>query len=63
MTLSAAELVLVNELAVYEYDITDAGRIRYSASSGFHDDCVDALALTAEEPALSASAPSGTGTW
>jgi hypothetical protein len=45
LTLSADAPVLVNELEVYEYDVTDSGRIRYSAPSGFHDDTVDALAL------------------
>jgi len=37
----------VNELEVFEYDVTDAGTVRYSAPSGFHDDTVDALALAA----------------
>ena len=45
LTLSADAPVLVNELEVYEYDVTESGRIRYSAPSGFHDDAVDALAL------------------
>jgi hypothetical protein len=45
LTLSADVPVLINELEVYEYDITESGRIRYNAPSGFHDDCVDALAL------------------
>jgi hypothetical protein len=45
ITLSSEAPVLINELEVYEYDVTESGRIRYSAPSGFHDDCVDALAL------------------
>jgi hypothetical protein len=45
LTLSTDAPILINELEVYEYDVTDTGRIRYSAPSGFHDDCVDALAL------------------
>lgn len=49
ITLSTDAPVLVNELEVYEYDVTNSGTIRYSAPSGFHDDCVDALALAADE--------------
>ena len=40
--------VLINELEVFEHDMTDSGTVRYSAPSGFHDDTVDALALAAE---------------
>jgi phage FluMu gp28-like protein len=36
--------VIVNELEVFEYQFTSNG-VRYSAPSGFHDDCVMALAL------------------
>jgi hypothetical protein len=36
---------LVHELEVFEYETTESGNIRYSAPSGFKDDCVDALAL------------------
>jgi len=36
--------VIVNELEVFEYQFTANG-VRYSAPSGFHDDCVMALAL------------------
>lgn len=39
---------LVHELEVYERETTPAGNTRYSAPSGFHDDCVDALALAAD---------------
>ena len=45
LTLSSSANILVNELEVYEYDVTKSGQIRYSAPSGFHDDTVDALAL------------------
>lgn len=37
--------VLINELQIYEYEITRAGNVRYNAPSGFHDDTVIALAL------------------
>ena len=37
--------VLTNELRRYEYEISARGRISYGAPSGFHDDCVIALAL------------------
>jgi hypothetical protein len=36
--------VIVDELDVFEYQFTANG-VRYSAPSGFHDDCVMALAL------------------
>ena len=36
---------VTDELKRYEYAITANGRITYSAPSGFHDDCVIALAL------------------
>ena len=38
------EGVIVNELNIFEYIFTNTG-VRYSAPSGFHDDCVMALAL------------------
>ena len=37
--------VLTNEMKRYEYEISRAGRISYNAPSGYHDDCVIALAL------------------
>ena len=37
--------VTANELSVFEYKITSTGHIKYQAQSGFHDDCVMALAL------------------
>jgi hypothetical protein len=36
---------LRHELEIFEYDVTSAGNVRYHAPEGFHDDCVDALAL------------------
>jgi hypothetical protein len=36
---------LRHELQIFEYDVTRAGNVRYRAPEGFHDDCVDALAL------------------
>jgi hypothetical protein len=38
------EGAITNELQVFEYQFTSNG-VRYSAPSGFHDDCVMALAL------------------
>ena len=37
--------VLTCEMKRYEYEISAAGRISYNAPSGYHDDCVMALAL------------------
>jgi len=37
--------VLVNELEIFEYEMTSSGLIRYNAPEGSHDDCVIALAL------------------
>jgi hypothetical protein len=48
LTLSSDAPELINELEVFEYDMTDSGRVRYAAPSGFHDDTVDALALAVE---------------
>jgi len=48
VTLSGDAPELINELEVFEYDITDSGRVRYRAPSGFKDDAVDALALAVE---------------
>ena len=45
ITLSVDATVLINELEVFEYDVTDGGQVRYNAPSGFHDDAIDALAL------------------
>lgn len=36
---------LINELKRYEFEFTTHGNIRYNAPSGYHDDCVIALAL------------------
>jgi hypothetical protein len=37
--------VLTNEMKRFEYEIMASGHIRYGAPSGYHDDCVIALAL------------------
>ena len=37
--------VLTAEMRRYEYDIGPTGQISYGAPSGYHDDCVMALAL------------------
>ena len=37
--------VVTNEMKRYEYQITPNGSITYNAPSGYHDDCVIALAL------------------
>lgn len=52
ITIPESVNTLVNELEVYESQTNDRGRVRYTAPSGFHDDCVDALALavSAEDP-------------
>ncbi len=36
---------LLNELDVFSYQVTQYGNVRYSAPSGYHDDCVMSLAL------------------
>ena len=37
--------VLTAEMRRYEYDIGPTGQVSYAAPSGYHDDCVMALAL------------------
>jgi hypothetical protein len=37
--------ILTSELKRYEYEISPSGGITYNAPSGYHDDCVMALAL------------------
>lgn len=39
---------LINELEIFEYDITASGNFKYSAPDGLHDDTVYALALALE---------------
>ncbi len=43
--------VLTTEMRRYEYEIGPTGQISYAAPSGYHDDCVMALAL-AVSPAM-----------
>ena len=45
LTLPRSVDVLIRELETFEYDTTPAGNVRYGAPEGFHDDCVDALAM------------------
>jgi len=35
----------VKELQFYEYELTESGNVKTAARSGYHDDCVMALAL------------------
>lgn len=41
--------ILTDEMKRYEYEITSTGAITYNAPSGYHDDCVIALALANSE--------------
>ncbi|MDT3434698.1 hypothetical protein [Haloarcula sp. 1CSR25-25] len=44
--LTAPELPqLQHELEIFEYEVTPSGTTKYHAPEGFHDDCVDALAM------------------
>lgn len=49
--------VLINEMRIFEYVLTKAGLLSYSAPSGAHDDCVISLALGY----LAASTPQSAG--
>jgi len=40
---------LQTEMSVFEYNITPSGNVSYQAPPGFHDDCVDSLALAADQ--------------
>lgn len=52
---------LVNELNLYEYEMTKARNVRYGPPTGWHDDCVDALALAARKGTGPRSATWGPG--
>lgn len=52
ITVPSSANTLLNELEMYEFERKESGQVSYSAPSGLHDDCVDALAL-----AVSASSP------
>lgn len=41
--------VLIDELEMFSYEISDSGNIRYQAPTGMHDDCVFSLALACWE--------------
>ena len=43
----AAWEILTAEMRRYEYEIGPTGQVSYAAPSGYHDDCVMALALAA----------------
>jgi hypothetical protein len=59
--LTAPEIdALKSELEVFEYDVTRAGNVRYHSPEGFHDDCVDALALANDGLRHAAAAPTAT---
>ena len=51
VTLPTPELApeLIDELESFQYSITDAGNVRSGAPTGYHDDCVIALALATHE--------------
>lgn len=44
---------LVNELELFDYTVSRTGNVSYHAPSGWHDDCVDALALAAKRGGVS----------
>lgn len=48
---------LVNELEAFTFETTGHGNVRYTAPEGYHDDCVDSLALAAKRPKVQ------TATW
>lgn len=59
--LAAPEIdALKSELEVFEYDVTRAGNVKYNAPQGFHDDCVDALALANDGLRHAEAAPTAT---
>jgi hypothetical protein len=39
---------LIDELNIYEYEVTKAGNVRLNAPTGYHDDCVISLSLAAQ---------------
>jgi terminase large subunit-like protein len=41
--------VLIGELQAFRFERTDAGNLRYCAPEGWHDDCVDSLAIAWSE--------------
>jgi hypothetical protein len=47
----------IDELEAFQYSVTDAGNVRTGAPSGYHDDCVMALALAAWHLPLDAGPP------
>lgn len=59
LTLSDDAPQLINELEVFEYSISDTGKVQYSAPSGFKDDSVDALAVESLEAAAGSEIATG----
>lgn len=53
---------LVNELELFDYSTSKTGNVTYHAPSGWHDDCVDALALAARAGPGTRSKTWGSGT-
>jgi hypothetical protein len=54
VAIQAAEIAypdgpIVYELELFEYEISAQGNIKYAAPQGYHDDCVDALALAVKK--------------
>ncbi len=47
----------IDELEAFQYSVTDTGNVRTAAPSGFHDDCVMALALAAWHLPLDSGRP------
>jgi len=37
--------ILIDELKSFGYNMTESGNVKYSAPAGYHDDCVNSLAL------------------
>jgi len=57
------DTVLETELAVFEYETTRAGNVRYGAPEGHHDDTVDALAMAYDLPAGGGGVPTARATF
>jgi hypothetical protein len=59
--LSAPDIsALRSEMEVFEYDVTRAGNVRYTAPEGFYDDAIDALALAVDGMGAVAGAATAT---
>ena len=58
-----ADSIVATELAVFEYETTRAGNVRYGAPDSHHDDTVDMLAMAYDMPAGGAGIPTGRATF